>query len=154
MDLKQLRDEAAKVRQAIETTERDEMRAGNLALFPTECCDHAMKLLALHLSLLGFTGLSKARGERRFGEVPRYHIWLVCQGVILDITADQFDEGQAQVIVTRRSRWHEAWNPELEPIDEELLALWPGADGVFFDVYCEILGKLSPGGRRSRRARH
>src|SRR4051794_34482442 len=118
-DLKQLRFEAAKMRQAIEATERYEMRAGNLTNFPAECCDHAMRLLSLHLSRLAFRDLAKARGERRGGTVPKYHVWLVCQGVTIDITADQFDEGQKKVVVVRHSPWHEAWNPKLELIDAD-----------------------------------
>ena len=142
VNLKQLRGEAVKVRHAIEATERDEKRAGNLARFPAQCCDHAMRILALHLSHLGFKELAKARGERRAGAVPDYHVWLVCQGVILDITADQFSEGQGPVVVTRRSSWHTAWKPERESLDEYRLSLWRDGQGSVFDVYREILGQL------------
>jgi hypothetical protein len=93
----------------------------SLIKFPVKCCDHGMRLLALYLTDLGYEGLSKAKGSRP-GHL--YHVWLVQNGIILDITADQFDEGLDPVIVTRRSPWHDAWKPELRPIDDEWLQKW------------------------------
>ncbi len=103
-----------------------------------------VKLLALHFSGLGLTGLVQASGERR--RTGKCHVWLEHRGVIFDITADQFGKSYRPVIVTRRSRWHEAWKPRHEPITEQLLSLWREADPGVYDVYRAyraILARLS-----------
>jgi hypothetical protein len=140
LDLDHLRAEAWKVRRAIEATPRAE-RAGMLVEFPRECCHHGVKLLALHFSGLGLTGLVQASGERR--RTGKCHVWLEHRGVIFDITADQFGKSYRPVIVTRRSRWHEAWKPRHEPITEQLLSLWREADPGVYDVYRAYQGILA-----------
>ena len=140
LDLDHLRAEAWKVRRAIEAAPRAE-RAGMLVEFPRECCHHGVKLLALHFSGLGLTGLVQASGERR--RTGKCHVWLEHRGVIFDITADQFGKSYRPVIVTRRSRWHEAWKPRHEPITEQLLSLWREADPGLYDVYRAYQGTLA-----------
>ncbi len=143
LDLDHLRAETWKVRQAIEATPRAE-RAGNLDDFPRECCDHGVKLLALHFSGLGLKGLVQATGERR--KTRKCHLWLEHRGVIFDITADQFGKSYRPVIVTRRSRWHEAWKPRHEPITEEFLSFWREFDpdvNAIYRAYRAILARIS-----------
>ncbi len=131
-DLDRLKAEAVRVRHAIEATPKSE-RGGMLVKFPKKCCHHGVKLLALHFSGLGLTGLVRAQGERR--RIGMCHVWLEHRGVIVDITVDQFGKRLPPVIVTRRSRWHEAWMPEHEPIAENLLSRWREADPDVYDVY-------------------
>ncbi len=138
-DVAALHVESEKVRQAIEATPPTE-RAGNLVNHPRECCDHGMRLLALHLSGLGFTTLMRAKGERP--NAMKFHVLLECRGVILDITADQFGKSYHPVIVARRSRWHEAWKPKREPITEELITSWREADTEVHHTYRKILARL------------
>jgi hypothetical protein len=45
-------------------------------------------------------------GERHSPDFQT-HAWLVCDGFVVDITADQF--GQPPVIVARQSPWHDEW---------------------------------------------
>ncbi len=141
--LTRIKSEAAKLRGAIEATERDEQTAGNLASFPRQCCDHGVRLLALHLSRLGFGDLKKARGERPSQiTYPTFHVWLRWRDVTIDITADQFNEGLPPVVVARRSPWHTAWKPKLEPIGASLLDRWLNEEGGVFDACRAILAKL------------
>jgi hypothetical protein len=141
--VKRLREEATRVRRAIEQTERDERTAGNLASFPRQCCDHGMSLLALHLSRLGFSGLKRAKGERRPpDDYPVFHVWLRWKDVLLDITADQFGEGLPPVVVDRRSPWHEAWKPRVETVNKRLLTLWLTKEGGIYDVYRAVMAAL------------
>jgi hypothetical protein len=50
---------------------------------------------------------------RRCGDVSHYgkgggkHVWIVVDGVTIDITADQFDDVDNTAIVVRCSLWHE-----------------------------------------------
>jgi hypothetical protein len=102
-----------------------------------------MRLLALHLARLGFADLRRAKGERSYPDTyPIYHVWLRWREFTLDITADQFGEGLPPVFVSRRSRWHAAWRPTLEPIDESRQARWLGGGGGIFELYREILVRL------------
>jgi hypothetical protein len=139
--LGRLRKLATKLRQAIEDADRGDERCG-LINFPRECCDHAVRLLALYLSSLGFEGLNKAHGIWRGGNRERHHVWLEHEGTIIDITADQFGESLGRVIVTRRSPWHDAWEPELEPIDEQQLQIWRTKTTEIFPVYLDILASV------------
>jgi hypothetical protein len=144
LDVDQLRREATRVRRAVEAVERPEHSAGNLAQFPKECCDHATKLLALHLSRLGLDNLQKAKGQQGAWPDAKYHVWLHWQGVTLDITADQFGEGQPDIVVIRQSPWHDRWKPTLEAVDlEHLTVLCNGPQSVF-RLYREILAALDP----------
>jgi hypothetical protein len=138
-DVARLFAEAVTVRKAIEATPKNE-RAGNLLDYPRECCDHGMKLLALHLSSPGFTALMRAKGERP--KAMKFHVWLECGGIILDITADQFAKSYRQVIVTRRSRWHDARKPEREPIAEESLKRWRESDLDVYKAYRNIFARM------------
>ena len=141
-----LHEAASSVRHAIETTDLSG-RGGNLADFPQRCCHHATKLLAAHLWQSGWTGLKVATG-RRNGDAHSEHVWLQAGDVIVDITADQFDEGLGPVVVARCSEWHAAWNPALEPLHEDRLAGWQAAEGDVFDAYRKIMSTLASEVRR------
>ena len=87
--------------------------------FPKDCCHHAAALLRLYLFDQGLGLFDKAEGRRPDG---REHVWVRQNDIVIDITADQFDEGQAKVIVTRHSPWHAAWQlAESRSTDEAML---------------------------------
>jgi hypothetical protein len=132
--LVRLRTLAERVRRAIEGTAPSE-RAGMLSEFPRKCCHHGTNILALHLSELGLSDLTRATGERHTKTKTSWHVWIEHRGVIVDITADQFGKSFLPVIVTRRSRWHAAWNPKREPITKEQLTAWREADPDIYAVY-------------------
>ncbi|MBI2239618.1 MAG: hypothetical protein HYU59_02315 [Magnetospirillum gryphiswaldense] len=80
----------------------------NFKLFPNGCCRDASELLARYLK----ENFDVKNIEIALGESGSYadgneksHAWVVCDGLTIDITADQF--GQPSVIVMRRSSWHE-----------------------------------------------
>lgn len=71
--------------------------------FPHGQCDDASGMLASYLEDCGFGSWELVVGHRP----PKFHAWLERDGVILDITADQFDdEGHPPVVVTRDRAWH------------------------------------------------
>ena len=139
--MEKLRSEAILVRSAIKAT--DLRNCGfTLSDFPKSSCHHAVKLLAFHLSELGWSKLQRVTGTRN--DDPRYpHLWLLAGDVIIDITADQFaGEGQPPVTVTRRSPWHETWKFKAEPFDEKILAGWRMEKRDDYEVYRKIMANL------------
>jgi hypothetical protein len=97
--------------------------------------------LAYHLWTLGWTDLAAACGTR--SRKPFHeHVWLNANGIIVDITADQFGRSYSPVIVARRSNWHEAWKPTLDVLDERRLTDWRKHKGAVFDAYRLIMSQL------------
>jgi hypothetical protein len=139
--LANIRRHATRVRQAIEMTDlRD---CGNsLSDFPYCCCHHAVKLLAFHLFELGWSDLHAAVGTRN--NDPNYqHAWLRSGDILVDITADQFGEGQHPVVATRHSPWHEAWKPKQEPINRANVIFWRSRGNPASDAYLRIMATMT-----------
>lgn len=79
--------------------------------FPHGCCGPAAELLARHLQEhFGLAAMYAAGLQQRDGH-SWSHAWVLVDGVILDITADQFEEVGAPVLVVRvdDSPWHAGW---------------------------------------------
>src|SRR6185369_13279411 len=80
--------------------------------FPHGACSDASLLLAKYLQVKK-CGLSLyVLGERH----GRRHAWLQLQELIIDITADQFDDQDAGVIVTGDSSWHSSFNGKIHNV--------------------------------------
>ena len=74
--------------------------------FPRGACGDSSELLGHYLAECGL-------GEWRYrgGMLDQQsHGWIEQDGLIVDITADQFADVAEPVIVTRRSPWHERWS--------------------------------------------
>ena len=92
---------------------------GNLTDFPNDCCDHAAIFLLLYLDNSGVDLTGFVRVEADLSENPHdKHIWLEKDGVIIDISADQFADRFGlkfdPVIVSRDSPWHASLNAKRE----------------------------------------
>ncbi|MGA5824291.1 hypothetical protein ACPC54_41425 [Kitasatospora sp. NPDC094028] len=76
--------------------------------FPTGACLDASLLLAEYLTDRGRGEWKCVVGERPVGPaMPHSHAWLERNGLIVDITADQFaDSSGLAVWVTRDRAWH------------------------------------------------
>jgi hypothetical protein len=75
--------------------------------FPEGACGGAADLLGYYfIEALGLDA------EYLVGYLPNgdSHAWTLVDGIIVDITADQF--GNEPVIVSQKSEWHEKLNPE------------------------------------------
>jgi hypothetical protein len=103
----ELRAAAARFRTALEIV-GPASGAPGLRNFPKDSCADTVLLLGAHLLDGGFGAFDGVGGE--FGEPGSLecysHAWLECDGVIVDITADQFPDVSQAVIVTRDDRWH------------------------------------------------
>jgi hypothetical protein len=113
----------------------------NLSAFPDYCCHHAVMLLAFHLFECGWVDLHAALGTRN-DDIRNQHLWLRSGEILVDITADQFGEGQLPVIATRCSPWHEAWKPTLEPLNRPNVLCWLSMANPVSSAYRKIMVSL------------
>lgn len=101
---------ALAVRQSIEACTPDELPWRE---FPKGACGDTCLVLGQFLHDEGFQGAEYICGNKyRSDGKPYSHAWLRHGGLIIDITADQFAEVGAKVIVTSDSEWHKQWEEE------------------------------------------
>jgi hypothetical protein len=82
--------------------------------FPRGCCGNASDILGQWLSSKGITGLETVSGWRK----ETSHAWLEYEGLILDITSDQFSDGCGEVFVGKYSKFHSSFkSQERSPLD-------------------------------------
>ena len=111
-----IRRHAQRVRTALERS-RDESPLPTMRDFPTQCCDLTCNLLRLYLlDHSDIWDIVKWTGKL----CDQSHVWLVTNGVIVDITADQFNADLSPVIVCRQSNWHDAWKGQSASIPFDL----------------------------------
>jgi hypothetical protein len=94
---------ARKFRTAIERSPRDDLLS--FRRFPRGCCSDTAILLGEYLCGQGQGDWDYAGGERE--PDLHSHAWLEQDGLIVDITADQFEDIHEPIIVTRDRSWHE-----------------------------------------------
>lgn len=100
-DLAELREVAGQVRRALEA---GGLRSVGFGAFPRGSCGDASQLLGRYLSDEGHGEWMYTMG---LGPEPRgTHAWVQRGDIIIDITADQFDEIDEAVVVTRDWSWH------------------------------------------------
>lgn len=102
-----LKELASSVRQILERYSLD-TKDIMFELFPRGCCGPTSELLGRCLIELGFANVKYIAAERP--DHTGSHAWIDVDGVIVDITADQF--GEPGVIVSRVSPWHAQWCTE------------------------------------------
>lgn len=76
-------------------------------------CGDVAPLLGAFLHDQGAGTFSSVFGMRGEGNNRRSHAWLEGEGLIVDITADQFDEVTERVIVAEHSDWHATFDTEV-----------------------------------------
>ncbi len=94
---------AREFRDAITRSPRDDLPT--LCSFPRGSCGDASKLLGEYLHEQGQGVWDYVGGERDSN--THSHAWLEKDGLIVDITADQFDDIDEPVVVTRDRIWHQ-----------------------------------------------
>src|SRR4051812_39929415 len=80
-----------------------------LPRFPKGWCTLASMLLGEFLCESGLGDFQTRSGRRQVGDFDRTHAWLEQDGLLVDITADQFDDVDDAVVVGRESPWHDEW---------------------------------------------
>lgn len=81
--------------------------------FPKGCCGDATDLVGLYL--LKFHGIESEYvcGECLINNLYQSHAWLLCQGYIIDITADQFNDigyNLPDVLIQTQSDFHDSFD--------------------------------------------
>lgn len=106
--IEEIRNISAAVRDAI--SESPTLRPQFWPGFPGGACSDASLVLGAILDDAGHSGFECAWGEivKPDGTRPS-HGWLQRGDLIVDITADQFDEVSEPVIVSTDSAWHRKW---------------------------------------------
>jgi hypothetical protein len=77
--------------------------------FPAGACESTCILLARFLETNGHAGFRVISAPYITNDQPEVwysHVWLCRDGLLVDITADQFNMGLPSVIVERNSAWH------------------------------------------------
>lgn len=97
------------LRHAFEVADRSKLMIG-LQSFPGGACGDASLILAHLLSEHGCGEFDYMNGRRD----DRWHAWLQRGPLIVDITADQFNDGMPPVFVSMSSDWHAKFNGERE----------------------------------------
>jgi hypothetical protein len=107
LDIEGVERAAKRMRCAIETLARHELPFG-MQDFPAGACGDTSLLLGAYLVDCGYQGFEYTAAERRWSVdgVSASHAWLSCENLVVDITADQFPDGPAAVIVSSQSVWH------------------------------------------------
>lgn len=94
---------------------RSNPRAGRLATlreFPAGACGDASLLLAKYLQVNGCGRSHYVLGMRR----GHAHAWLQLGDFTIDITADQFEDQDAGVIVSAESAWHSTFQGKIQNV--------------------------------------
>ncbi|GHJ45846.1 hypothetical protein Cs7R123_31880 [Catellatospora sp. TT07R-123] len=113
---------AARYRRAILDSSPHLVELGVMNNFPAGACGQACLLLGEHLWSRG-QGLWRLASGMRPGEGPIVtHSWLVRDGLVVDITADQFDDVDTPVVVTLDDAWYQPW--------DRLGSRWARLDGT------------------------
>lgn len=83
-----------------------------LAEFPRGACGDTSLLLGTLLVDHGVAGFEYICGDRGSHDDGTWtsHAWLHRDGLVIDITADQFDDGPGPVIVSSDSAWHRGFD--------------------------------------------
>lgn len=112
MELEALTAVATTFRTALESVPKFDfngMTSLGLCDFPTGCCGDTAELLAAYLSDEGFPGFFYAEGKNGGRDSALGHAWLELDGLIVDVTADQFNSRGYQlpkVVVSKHSSFH------------------------------------------------
>ncbi|NEK40683.1 hypothetical protein GR250_04470 [Rhizobium leguminosarum] len=106
--------------------------------FPAGACGDASILLAHHLTQHGFGPFRYMCGRR--GDAT--HAWLSHGELIIDITADQFDDFAEPVFVSSASTWHDALNGS--EMYEAAITVWGDEWAAKFRAaYGDLMGQVA-----------
>jgi len=115
-----LRSLATRFRAAIRATDPSEVDPEVrfiVSAFPKGVCGEICFLLGHYLRENGFPAAEYVNGIRRVD--GQSHAWIETEGIIVDITGDQFAEIADEVVVTSDTKWHRQFcdHPGRRPAD-------------------------------------
>ncbi|GFO53188.1 hypothetical protein GMSM_01950 [Geomonas sp. Red276] len=125
-------------REALVRSARKGVSLPTLRDFPRGSCADASLLLAKHLQEKGWGAAFLVVGERR----GQRHAWLGLLDVIIDITADQFEDQPCTVIVSTESSWHSTFNGQVSGVADFCLYA-PASAFALAAAYEAITGAMA-----------
>jgi hypothetical protein len=141
-----LRDCAARFRDAIERCDPQQLSIA-MQDFPKGSCGDAVPLLGTYLAEQGLGKFTYVLGRRDCGGIngQHFHAWLEADGIIIDITADQFLEIDQKVIVATQSDWHATFErEEKDPADYRIFEDCPKLEETYRAILTKMEGSSGP----------
>lgn len=120
---------AFRLRTAIESVPTNRLPI-TFSSFPRGACGDASLILGAYLADNGFPEFVYVTGERGSHDAGTWssHAWLEADGLVADITADQFQDAPSNVVVAAPSLWHQCFKVvERQPAD---FRSWSGSGTV------------------------
>jgi hypothetical protein len=111
MDIESVKLEISKARLILEKFGR-EIDPIYFGRFPAGCCGNTSDVLGKWLSSQGVVGLQYVQGTR--GQSS--HGWLELNGIIIDITSDQFADGCGAVFFSSESAFHRSFKNQRKSV--------------------------------------
>jgi hypothetical protein len=133
---------ASKVRTLLEAYPLEKRPIG-MQTFPQGACGDSSLILGSILYEMGFTSIKYICGTRGSHDDStwRTHAWIRLDDLVIDITADQFEDVSDPVIVTKNSLWHNQF--EIDDFNNRDFKHWycqlNELNGVFGHVKYKIL---------------
>jgi len=121
------------------------LRPLGLASFPFGACGDASLLLGAYLADNGFEGFRQVQAERgsRQDDTWTSHAWLETTDLVVDITADQFSDAPAAIIVAEKSEWHLVFEIRRRGPSDFREFIGPAIPQLH-DLYAELLRSIPP----------
>ena len=88
--------------------DKDNFHLEVLSLFPVACCEYSSMMLARFLiekKGYNIADVLIIKGQST-SDIYQLHLWLKVNGVIVDITAGQFNEVEKSIIIDEHGYWH------------------------------------------------
>lgn len=125
-------------RTAVENVMKTAWVPEHLRDFPHGCCGTISELLGEHLNSLDIVEFYYVCGNKDGGS----HAWLEVYGLVVDITADQF-EGRPAVYVGVKDAWYAEWEEDTKHLAiHESSAFFYRDESQFFDDVLEHMREL------------
>ncbi|MFT4571453.1 MAG: hypothetical protein ACI8TX_000062 [Hyphomicrobiaceae bacterium] len=117
--------------------------------FPRSCCKVSSQLLARYLAVNARIPLVGFVSGRRHGAPYadggwQAHVWVEAGGMVVDITADQYDEVRVSVIATPDSAWHDTFQTQARIPYGEMMQMDAAYTRRFERMYAEVLERMRP----------
>lgn len=142
MDTVRILEIARQFRTAIESIP-PEARPIGMQCFPRGACGDAALLfgaLLVDRSIPGFEYICGERGSKSDNTWVS-HAWLQRNDLVVDLTADQFSDAPADVIVASPSTWHMQFSTA--PGQESDFRKWSGYGAeLLYPMYARVIGAL------------
>jgi hypothetical protein len=110
---------ANSIRYAFDNTDLSDA-PGFLPGFPSGCCGWVSWIIGHYLRFECNFDPVHVCGGRSATDGYENHEWIEIDGMIVDITSDQYHDNQEPVIVSKNSEWHKQWEIEVRSSVREI----------------------------------